>query len=208
MPGDSFTKNRKNIIGTGLSIIHTHSRQTLLSMKKFWNADKIVSISAMVISLGTLVVISYQTALISNQTEMIRKEQRIAVMPYLGFDIIVPSENRVELKVSNSGLGPAFIKEAKVEYQGKEYVDDLKAFYIDYFKPTNFFYNECKAGTVIQSGETLTLFGVNQSADPIDESMINGEVIFKFTYESAYGEAWVLVPPSTIPISFSETELE
>lgn len=73
-------------------------------MKKFWNADKIVSISAMVISLGTLVVISYQTALINNQTEMLRK--------------------------------------------------------------------------------------------------------FKFTYESAYGEAWVLEPPSTIPTRVSETELD
>lgn len=108
-------------------------------MKKFWNADKIVSISAMVISLGTLVVISYQTALINNQTEMLRKEQRIAVMPYLGFAISQPSENRVELRISNSGLGPAFIKEAKVEYQEKEYVDNLMSFYIDYFKTRNFF---------------------------------------------------------------------
>jgi len=64
-------------------------------MKKFWNADKIVSISAMVISLGTLVVISYQTALINHQTEMIRHEQRIAVMPYLGFAI---SQLKIGLK--------------------------------------------------------------------------------------------------------------
>ena len=110
--------------------------------------------------------------------------------------------------MGNSGLGPAFIKEAKVAYQGEEYIDNLRSFYIDYFKPTYFFYNDIRSGTVIQSGETITLFGVNQSADPITESIINDEVVFKFTYESAYGETWVLEPLSTVPARVSETELD
>lgn len=177
-------------------------------MKKFWNADKIVSISAMIISLGTLVVISYQTALINHQTEMIRNEQRISVMPYLGFSVNLDYDKRVELKLNNSGLGPAFIKETKVEYNEKVYTDNLLSFYRDYFKPTEVFYNELKSGTVIQSGETITLFGVNQSADPIVESMISGEVKFKFTYTSAYGETWVLEPPASIPAKVNDAELD
>jgi len=177
-------------------------------MKKFWNADKIVSFSAMAISLGTLVVISYQTALINNQTELIRREQRIAVMPYLGFALSYPSKNWCEIKVGNSGLGPAFIKEVKMEYQGEDYTDNLLAFYKTFFKPTNFIYNNLGPGTVIESGETIVLFGYNQSLDLFQEGLINGEIKFSITYESAYGETWVLTPPSAIPTKVDDKDIE
>ncbi|MDZ7897109.1 MAG: hypothetical protein U5N85_03645 [Arcicella sp.] len=48
-----------------------------MSLKpQFWNADKIVSLSAILISLATMTIYLYQTHLIG-------KQQNASVMPYL-----------------------------------------------------------------------------------------------------------------------------
>lgn len=163
----------------------------------------------MIVSLGTLVVISYQTMLINAQTELIRQEQRIAVMPYLEFSIVNPKneETWMEIRVGNSGLRPAFIKKVEVAYKDEDYTDQLSDFYLAYFNPGNMFYNKMASGMVVQSGESITIFGVAESSDHIIKSIETGEVTIRFIYESAYGETWVLQPFSTQPTKISEPAL-
>lgn len=75
-----------------------------------FNADRIVSICAIIVSVGTLFMIFYQT-------DLVRREQKASVMPYLkisfsnGFD----GENRYQqLQLTNQGLGPAKVEEIRI----------------------------------------------------------------------------------------------
>ncbi len=59
--------------------------------KKFWNADKIISLSAFVVSIATLLALMYQirlsgkqNELAQRQQELVRKQQYASVLPYLG----------------------------------------------------------------------------------------------------------------------------
>ena len=53
-------------------------------MKKInWNADKILSISAFVVSIATLLTLLYQVQLAQNQVELVRVEQKASVLPYI-----------------------------------------------------------------------------------------------------------------------------
>jgi len=81
-------------------------------MKKI-SADRIVSISAIVVSLGTLFIILYQT-------NLTRQEQKASVMPYLQF---APNSNNGMSKIylDNKGLGPALITSYRIFNQEKEY---------------------------------------------------------------------------------------
>lgn len=78
------------------------------------NADRIVSISAIILSLGTLFVIIYQT-------NLMRKSEMASVMPYLqiGFQ---SNQDRQRLVVSNGGLGPAFIDQVEILHQKGEVI--------------------------------------------------------------------------------------
>ena len=53
-------------------------------MKKLtWNSDKVLSISAFVVSIATLLALLYQVQLAQNQVELVRKEQKASVLPYV-----------------------------------------------------------------------------------------------------------------------------
>lgn len=93
------------------------------------NADRIVSISAIVVSLATLIMILYQT-------NLMRQEQRASVMPSLmiGYgksDTLNVVQERIWLK--NNGLGPAFIEKMVVIDSTGTHTMDL----FDYFKDIN-----------------------------------------------------------------------
>jgi uncharacterized membrane protein len=53
-----------------------------------WNTDKIVSLSAMVVGVGSLVIILFQT-------RIMREQQRASVLPYLM--MAVPQKKRIRL---------------------------------------------------------------------------------------------------------------
>ena len=105
------------------------------------NVDRTISLTAFFVSVATLFILLYQTNLSHKQYELVREEQYASVMPYLvisyssDLDVYSPdSITSYELFLSNNGLGPAFIEEVKVIYQGKTYQMD----------PANFLKKEIK----------------------------------------------------------------
>ncbi|MGJ3235595.1 hypothetical protein [Marivirga sp.] len=99
-------------------------------MKKRLNADRIVSVSAIIVSLATLLMILYQTMLT-------RKEQHVSVMPSLmiGYGKSIDSLGIVDERIwlENKGLGPAFIENMFVIDSTGRYNVDL----FDYFERIN-----------------------------------------------------------------------
>jgi hypothetical protein len=180
-------------------------------MKKFWNSDKIVSVSAIVIGIGSLIVVTYQTNLIRNQTELIQREQRTSVMPYLQFAESTPTANRYELSLLNSGLGPALINEVRMNIRGDIYSVDLFTYFQSNYELTDgaYTYGRVQQGELIPAETEKILIG----ADPKDSAFTKfstafdkDDAIFEIAYESLYGEKWLLSSDKNIPMRLEEED--
>lgn len=71
------------------------------------NTDRIVSISAIVVALGTLIMIIYQSSLM-------RESQHASVLPYLHIGLSL-NENGAHVFLQNRGVGPAVIESITVQ---------------------------------------------------------------------------------------------
>jgi hypothetical protein len=157
---------------------------------KFWNADKIVSLSAILISLATMTIYLYQT-------HLIQKQQNASVMPYLLVGASSHNENHFSIEVANNGLGPAFIEGVNVVFQGKKYKNcDLPTFFYNYNpqKDTlNFSYGSIISGMLVASGKTIINVQANdkKSTNKMKEYFWSKGILdIEIIYTSIYGEKW------------------
>ena len=177
-----------------------------MNIKKFWNADKIVSITALLVGVGSLFVIVYQTSLI-------RQEQHASVLPYLRINYIHPSNEELYWKIANTGLGPAIIKDVRVLHQGHAHVGNLYSFFAKNYGqyPGYVMTDDITIGDMIPAGsderilggdttksERLRRFFTNIERAITEESEEDFPVL-EITYSSIYNETWVVSVASTIP---------
>jgi hypothetical protein len=74
-------------------------------MKPKIDTDRIVSLSAMVVGMGSLFALMYQT-------HLTREAEHATVLPYLM--VLNANDRGVYLVLSNNGVGPALIKDVRV----------------------------------------------------------------------------------------------
>lgn len=104
-----------------------------MKMKLTFNADRIIGLSAMLISLMTLFIFLYQT-------NLLREQSRLSVRPRLAFSKninklvtmnVSDSTNstliNITLSLRNDGLGPAIIESNKVVDKNNQY--DILTFF-------------------------------------------------------------------------------
>jgi hypothetical protein len=162
---------------------------------KFWNADKIVSLSAILISLATMTIYLYQT-------HLIQKQQDASVMPYLMISTSL-SQKHFVVNLSNNGLGPAMIEKVNVYYKNKMYEDvDLPTFFLksnpnkkDSLIMKGIGYSNIGKGQLIPSGNIISILEVNNNRDKAILMNnyfweINQPVELEITFTSIYGEKW------------------
>lgn len=168
--------------------------------KKFWNADKIVSLSAMSIALFTLVVLLYQSHILNKQYEVTVKQQKAAVLPYIQF-LAESGDNNFSISIKNKGLGPAFIKGLYIKEKDSTFFHyNLKLLYEDNNSDTLYGYNAASIldGIVLSPGEAMELFsaeGGSSGLGPIEEFFYNyfsrnSNMLF-IEYESVFEDAWI-----------------
>jgi hypothetical protein len=167
---------------------------------KFWNADKIVSFSAILISLATMGVYIYQT-------HLIQKQQNASVMPYLMIGFSKYNDYHFVVQVKNDGLGPAFVEEVNVYYKGKKYEN---------YDLPNFFrrISPMKDSVIINMTSNInnsTLIPANATINTIERSQVKNQsskenikqadklssyfwtehpVELEIIYSTIYGERW------------------
>ena len=159
---------------------------------KFWNADKIVSFSAILISLATMAIYLYQT-------HLIQKQQHAMVMPYLRMGYSY-DEDRFEMLVSNEGLGPAFIDEVNTYYKGKKYSHkDISGFLFDvYYKiDTTLFANvsNISESMLMSANKKIYLISKTNSIEQsqkFQKLFFSKDLVLEVKYSSIYGDKWVL----------------
>lgn len=91
-------------------------------MPKF-DSDKWLAISAIIVSVGTLAALAYQSMLM-------RDSERASKLPYLTFSLMSNPKDGVRIHLANSGIGPAIVDEVQIHYLGKDIAADPYDFYI------------------------------------------------------------------------------
>ena len=95
-------------------------------MKKLkLNTDKIIGLSAMLISLLTLMIFIYQT-------NIIREQSRLSVAPRLAFNSSLDTPDSISyfsFHLVNKGLGPAIVESIDIIHEKKRFKLDFRKFF-------------------------------------------------------------------------------
>jgi len=163
------------------------------------NTDRIIGLSAMLISLLTLIIFIYQT-------NLMRTQSRLSVTPRIDFSTNnnnVDSTYFFSIKVENKGLGPAIIESVKIVHLDKEYPMNYQNF-IDKAFPDFYKYGEIvqnwniSMGTTLSPREEVKLATFTVHLNKLEDLMKylgveDGDKMpydIKVIYSSIYGEKW------------------
>lgn len=173
-----------------------------MTKRRHWNADKILSISAILISIMTLAVSWYQTAII-------RQQQRLSVLPYLSFQNYGTGGANYKYALSNNGIGPAFIEKIYVTYKGKEYDLDLPLFLQKHTPESRQIkkvkHSNISAGNLIPAGKQINILEIDNSQTDASKMLLLLDKLKKeklkltIIYQSVYKERWRLESDHNIP---------
>ena len=181
------------------------------------STDRIVSVSAMVVGVGSLFVIVYQT-------HLMRQAQSAAALPYLMLGLQSNNEGAF-LTLRNTGLGPALIESVRIRHQGKTYDEDPYEFFIRIRPDRNIpalSVDRIAVGRLIPAGEGLMALGMNgdergrmltdllnlfelvevprswltNSGIPLDATK---RAVIEITYASVYGDRWRITSDRLVP---------
>lgn len=166
--------------------------------KMRFNTDRIVGLSAMVISVLTLLIFIYQTGLM-------REQSRLSVTPRISFNEIrstVDSITTISGEIINKGLGPAIIESIHIVHKNKKYELDFDDF-LDEVYPDIEKYGSLTNNTTMSKGSTLapnernTLYTYvikRSNLEALLQYMEIGEedipIVIEVVYSSIYQEKW------------------
>jgi hypothetical protein len=186
------------------------------------STDRIVSLSAMAVGIGSLFVILYQT-------HLMRQAQYASAMPYL-MVAFSSNTNGVHVTLRNAGIGPALIEDVRVHYQGRTTVADPHAFYLE-ARPDQralpLSVDRAVPGRLIPPGEGIQMLGVEAGLVTEDQRAkvfidllqvfdlaevprnwlesvgVSSEspprAVIEIIYSSVYGQRWRLRSNSFVP---------
>ena len=171
------------------------------SGKKLLSGEKVLSFSAILISIMTLLVFLYQT-------NLVRQQQFMSVYPYLSLGNFYVNSENYEYVLKNDGIGPALIKSVKVtDKTGKSY-NDIVDFLNAKLKKSDsvrFFYANLFPGRLVPEKEKLVLVGLNNGdkrKSKILFRILNREgLVVNIEYASIYGEVWSISNIENAPTS-------
>ena len=158
-----------------------------------WDSDKIVSFSAILISLMTLVVFIYQTSIQ-------REQQELSVLPYLSiYNSNIEGEG-YSLVLENNGIGPAFIESVTTSYKDSIYNLDLPKFFFQKTSITdsikNIQYSNIYKGLLIPAGKSHKMISSMDRSNGLKIRNVIYSDEFKDTfdlkiiYRSIYNKKW------------------
>jgi len=188
-------------------------------MKLQIDTDRIVSISAMVVGIGSLAIILYQT-------QLMREQQRASALPYLMIAVQANNESTY-LTVRNAGIGPALLDDVRVRYKGRDYVGDPYDFFVAQHPDSvagGLSVDKLIPGRLVPAGEWIRTLGLEgeqrgQLLKQLLQLFVIAEVpktwlagvgaaqpesekaVMIVTYSSVYGDRWHLRSDQFVPIA-------
>ena len=174
--------------------------------KKFWTSDKLVGLSALLISLTTLIIFV-------RQTNIMDKQSRLSAMPYL---VLETSNNSLDytfqIDIINYGVGPAIIEGVDVQYQNKKFEEDFKEF-LDRSFPAMDTLNLISSSTLDKgtaippNGEFRTIIKMGGTQEDytaflqlMDTLLKDPTFNYTVSYKSIYDDIWRITDKSDTPV--------
>jgi hypothetical protein len=143
-----------------------------MQMKTKWDTDRIVAISAMLVGVGSLFIVLYQTTLM-------REQAKASVLPYLMI-AYNSSEAGSYIALQNVGLGPARIERISVRHDGRVSDGDPFAYYATLsdakFPADKVYRDRVLPGMLIPSGAIFQMLG------SVNPKQMDGELLRTFAF--------------------------
>lgn len=172
--------------------------------RAFLSSDKIFGLTAMLISLVTLIIFV-------RQTNIMDKQSRLSALPYLMVEQSTNSEQyRIQFSLVNHGVGPAIIESRKIVFDGKEYDQDFYQFMteslpeLDSIEPYN--WSSVYKGQAIPANGRIVMVGIGKNQKEFDiflkvlkDLQSESNFYFEIIYTSIYGDRWKLSTDSEVP---------
>lgn len=164
-----------------------------------WTSDKIMSTSALFISVISLIALLYQSYLAREENELIQKQQSASVLPYLN-QWYSNQNGTFKLIFGNKGVGPAFITSVEITLESSQTFDNSDDFFTEIFKnsPTldtiPYVRSTLIKGLVLPANESINVIEIQgqQNINTFREVFESRNMSFKIEYEDVYGSRWIL----------------
>jgi len=180
--------------------------------KKFWSSAKIVSFSAILISLFSLVALIYQTNLMRLEQQLTREAELKSKMPYL----MIANENyggpNYSITLFNKGLGPAIIDSFVILTEDSVHQMDLASYFLKIIPEIGniepFFFSNLLVGQLIPAGEEINLIGIENSQEGTNKLLRlledSPDIDYRLIYRSVYDERWRLTGEEFFPVKLED----
>lgn len=171
-----------------------------IKKKTFWSSEKIMSTSALFVSVISLVALFYQLSLAREENELIRKQQSASVLPHLS-QWSSSTSNSLKIIFGNKGVGPAFIKKVKFEINDSIFYNSDHLFnYIalDIYNKDSILLSALTStfskGYVLPANQTIEIISMNdpKNINVLKKYMNDKELECTIIYADVYGTEWKL----------------
>jgi len=180
-------------------------KSTKMTKAKFWTSDKLVSFSAIFISLLTLFIFF-------KQTNIIEEQNHLSVMPYFMMETSNNSDlQRFSIDLENHGVGPGFIESRVIFYKGQvyemEFIDFLKQNVPKMDSVVTINYATLQTGLALSAGHKRNVITVGGGATSyrtflqIMQEIQKEGFNYEIRYKSVYNDHWSISAESDVPIA-------
>ena len=174
-----------------------------------WDSNRLLSLTAMLISLFTLIIFVYQT-------NLLRRQNFISIRPYLSVETSDDAgNNQYRIDLTNNGVGPAVLERVRFRYNDTWYdlVDFDHSLYsflvarapaLDTLRSISF--SLVEPGRAIPANTTYNLFTVNDSGTGRElvartlERLLDEGTEYEIVYRSIQDERWKITTADFSPL--------
>lgn len=189
------------------------AEETTSNKKKWkinWTSEKIMSTSALFISVISLIALLYQSYLAREENRLIQKQQSASVLPHLN-QWMSDYDGIFRIIVGNKGVGPAFITDVEITLDSQRTFSNSDALFDALFANNSsidtipYITSTLIKGFVLQPNEKINILEIRSqdNFEKVKQVINTSDISFKITYEDIYGSQWVLSNSSDNPDAYN-----
>ena len=178
----------------------TEQEEPKKSRKKInWTTDKIMSTSALFISVISLIALLYQSYLAREENRLTQMQQSASVLPHLN-QWYSEYGNNFKFVIGNKGVGPAFIDNVEILLDATHSFNNTDDLFDYIFKNTKgldtipYSKNTLIKGFVLPANEQINVLEIDNAnnLDFVKDLFSKKTILYKITYKDVYGAKWLL----------------
>ncbi len=164
-----------------------------------WTTEKIMSSSALFISVISLIALLYQSYLAREENKLNQMQQSASVLPHLN-QWYSDYNDQFKIIIGNKGVGPAFINEVEFKLDSINTFDNSASLIQHLFRNKKildsvpYIQSTIVKGFVLPANDYINVIEVSgkDNINRFKQVMATTPIQFKIVYEDVYGTRWML----------------